>query len=79
MQAFHSNVIIQGALRGVTPAMVGILAAAAVALWKTSVHGIWPAAIATVATLVLLIDRRIMPLFVLIGGGFASMTIAMIR
>ncbi len=79
MEAFRSNVMIQGALHGVKPAMVGILAAATVALWKTSVHGFWPAAIATVATLVLLIDRRIMPLFVLLGGGLASMAIAKIR
>jgi chromate transport protein ChrA len=71
--------MIQGALHGVTPAMVGILAAAAIALWKTSVHGIWPAAIAVAATLVLLSARRILPLFVLVGGGIASIAITKIR
>ena len=76
LEAFRSNAMIQGALRGVTPAMVGIMAAAAIALWKTSVNGLWPAAVATVSTVILLSNRRIMPLFVLIGGCVASMAIA---
>ena len=79
LEAFRSNVMIQGALHGVTPAMVGILAAAAIALWKTSVHGIWPAAIAAVATLVLLLAHRILPLFVLVGGGVATLLIERLR
>lgn len=79
LSAFRSNVMIQGALHGVTPAMVGILAAAAIALWKTSVHGVGPAAIATAATLVLLLNRRILPLFVLVGGGVATLLMARLR
>jgi chromate transporter len=79
LEAFRSNAMIQGALRGVTPAMVGIMAAAAIALWKTSVNGLWPAAVATASTLVLLSNRRIMPVFVLIGGGIASISIANLR
>lgn len=79
MQAFRSNVMIQGALHGVTPAMAGILAAAAVALGKTSVHSVWPALIAIAATVVLLLARRILPLFVLIGGGVAMLLIARLR
>ncbi len=76
MQEFRSNVMIQGALHGITPAMAGILAAAAVALWKTSVHSVWPASIAIAATVVLLLARRILPLFILIGGGITMLLIA---
>ncbi len=79
LEAFRSNEMIQGALRGVTPAMVGILVAAAIALWRTSVHGIGPAAIASVAVLVLVLSRRILPLFVLIGGGLAALAIAKLK
>jgi chromate transporter len=79
MEAFRSNALIHGALHGVTPAIAGILAAAAVALWKTSVHGIWPAAVAVIATVVLLLARRILPFFILVGGGVAMLLLTKLR
>jgi chromate transporter len=77
--AFRSNATIHGALRAVTPAMVGILAAAAIALWKTSVHGVWPATVAIAATFVILCARRILPLVILVAGGLAMLAIARLR
>lgn len=75
LQSFHANPLVQGALRGITPAMSGILAAAAVALWRTSVHGVAPALVAVVAAAIL-IKWRVAPLFVLVAGGVALLAIA---
>lgn len=78
LKAFQTNPLVQGALRGITPAMAGILAAAAVALWRTSVHGI-AAAIVALAAVVILIRWRILPLFVLIAGGIAMLASAPLK
>jgi chromate transporter len=79
LEAFRSNPMIRGALHGVTPAMVGILGAAAIALCKTSIHNIGSATIAVVAALLLVIARRTAPLIVLLGGGIATSAIAWLR
>jgi chromate transporter len=75
LDAFQSNSLVQGALRGITPAMSGILAAAAVALWRTSVHGVAPAILALAATAVL-VKWKVLPFFVLVAGGAAMLVIA---
>ena len=75
LKAFQTNQLVQGALHGITPALSGILAAAAVALWRTSVHGIAPAIIAITAGLIL-IKWRILPFVVLAAGGIAMLVIA---
>jgi chromate transport protein ChrA len=77
--AFRSNAMVHGALRGVTPAMAGILLAAAIALWKTFVHSFWPASVAMLAILVVLIARRILPFFILVGGGVTMLVFANLR
>lgn len=74
LKAFQSNLLVQGALHGITPALSGILTAAAVALWRTSVHGIAPAIIAVTAGLIL-IKWRILPFLVLASGGIAMLVI----
>jgi len=79
LEAFRSNTTIRGALHGVTPAMVGILGAAAVALCKTSIHNIWSAVIAVIATLLLAFTRRTTPVIVLLGGGVATSAIAWLK
>jgi chromate transporter len=75
LKTFQGNAFVQGALHGITPAMAGILAAAAVALWRTSVHGIAPAIIAIIAGLILMTTRRILPFFVLAAGGIVMLVI----
>jgi chromate transporter len=70
LSAFRANRVIQGALRGVSPAVVGIIAAAAIALWRTSVHSYVAGAVALAALLVLVAFRRISPLAALAAGGF---------
>jgi chromate transporter len=75
LKTFRGNLFVQGALRGITPAMAGILAAAAVALWRTSVHGISPAVIAIIAGIILMTTRRILPFFVLAAGGIVMLAL----
>jgi chromate transport protein ChrA len=79
LEAFRANAMIRGALHGVTPAMVGLLGPAAVALCKTSIHDIWSAAIAVVATLVLVFACRTSPLIVLLAGGMATSAIVWLK
>jgi chromate transporter len=69
LTAFRSNATIQGALRGVAPAVVGIVAAAAIALGRTSVHSYIGGAIALAALVVLVRFRRVSPLVALASGG----------
>ncbi len=78
LKAFHTNPLVQGALHGITPALAGILAAAAVALWRTSAHGVAGAIVALAAT-VILIRWRIFPLFVLVAGGLAMLASAPLK
>lgn len=72
MAAFRSNSVVQGALHGVAPAVVGVIAAAAVALFRTAIHA-WPGAIvAAIACAVLVVFRRLSPIVVLaIAGALA--------
>jgi chromate transporter len=77
--AFRSNDFVQGALRGIAPAMVGIMGAAAIALWRTSVHGVIAALIALVAGVVLVSTRRVLPLLVLALGGAAMLALGHLR
>lgn len=79
LEAFRSNPMIRGALHGVTPAMVGILGAAAIALCKTFIHNIGSATIAVVATLLLVFARRTAPLIVLLAGGVATSAIVWLK
>ncbi len=69
LAAFRANRVIQGALKGVAPAVVGIIVAAAYALWRTSVHSYVGGAVALAALLVLVAFRRVSPLVALASGG----------
>lgn len=69
LTAFRSNGTIQGSLRGVAPAVVGIVAAAAIALGRTSVHSYVGGAVALAALVVLVRFRRVSPLVALASGG----------
>jgi chromate transporter len=69
LAAFRANRIIQGALKGVAPAVVGIIVAAAIALWRTSVHSYLGGAVALAALVVLVAFRRVSPLAALASGG----------
>jgi chromate transporter len=69
--AFRTNRAVQGALRGVAPAVVGVIAAAALALARTSAHSVTGAAIAIASGVALVVFRRVPALVPLALGGAA--------
>ncbi len=68
LKRFRSNKIIQSFLLGVTPAVVGLLVAAAISLGRAGIHTIVGITIAFLAVIVLL-KFRPNALFVLLGAG----------
>jgi chromate transporter len=72
LDAFRASALLQGFLRGVAPAVVGIIAASAISLGRTSLHGWldWGTALATFAAL--LAAPRLSPLAPLATAGLVS-------
>ena len=68
LKRFHSNKFIQSFLVGVTPAVVGLLVAAAISLGRSGIHTVVGLTIALLATVILL-KFRPNPLWVLLGAG----------
>jgi chromate transporter len=76
MAAFRANRAVQGALRGVAPAVVGVIAAAAIAVGRTSVHSPLGGAIALGSGIALVASRRVPPLAPLVVGGLVFWALA---
>jgi chromate transporter len=72
LRAFRANPVVRGFLLGVAPAVVGVIAAAAVSLWRTSVHGTFGACVAFVAFAVLARYPKLSPLLPLAAGGLVT-------
>jgi chromate transporter len=72
LRAFRSSRSVQAFLRGVAPAVVGVIAAAAVSLWRTSVHGTFGACVAVVAFAALVRYPKLTPLLPLAAGGLVT-------
>jgi chromate transporter len=72
ISAFRSNVLVQGFLTGVSPAVVGVIAAAGVSLWRTSVHSCTAAAIAVASFAVLVRLPKLSALLPLLAGGLLT-------
>ena len=76
IERFRRSPLVEGALRALAPAVIGMLASATVSLGRASLgfssgpslHGLIPAAVATVSFLVLL-RFRVSPIWALLGGG----------
>lgn len=67
--AFRQSRTVQGFLRGIAPAIVGVIAASAIALARSSLHGPVDGAIAAVALLALVLRPNLSPLVPLAAGG----------
>jgi chromate transporter len=76
LAAFRANPVVQGFLRGVSPAVVGVIAAAAVALGRTSVHSVFAGTIAAVVFALLGRYPRLSPLLPLAGGGLLNAVVS---
>ena len=67
--AFRRSRTVQGFLRGVAPAIVGVIAASAIALARSSLHGALDGAIAVASVLLLALRPKVSPLVPLAVGG----------
>jgi chromate transporter len=79
LAAFRSSAIVQGILAGIAPAVVGIIAASAVALYRAAVHDGVGAAVAVATFLVLAHFRRLSPLVPLAVGGVVALGLHYVR
>jgi len=68
VERFRRSPLVEGALRALAPAVIGMLAAATVSLGRASIEGVLTAVIAALSLGVLL-RFRISPLGTLLGGG----------
>jgi chromate transporter len=75
LAAFRANLVVRGFLRGVAPAVVGVIAAAAVSLWRTSVHDTFGACIAFAAFALLARYPKLSPLVPLLAGGVVTIVV----
>jgi chromate transporter len=75
LSAFRASQLVQGFLRGVSPAVVGVIAAAAISLWKTSIHGAFGACVAVAAFGLLARHPKLAPLLPLAAGGLLTAVI----
>jgi chromate transporter len=73
LAAFRANRRLQGALRGVSAAVVGIIVAAAIALARVSIHGGWGVVIAAATIGVRLAAPRSSPVWPLVGAAAVAL------
>lgn len=80
LRRFRTNEIVQSFLRGVTPAIVGLLVAAALSLGRAGVNtwiNTWLGALLTTIALIVLIRFRPNVLWVILGAGLARLLIGL--
>jgi chromate transporter len=66
---FHTNKIVQSFLRGVTPAVVGLLVAAGVSVGRAGIHS-WVGMLIAIIAAAILVRYRPNPIWVILGAGF---------
>jgi chromate transporter len=77
LRRFRSNRQVQAFLRGVTPAVVGLLIAAAWGVGRAGIHS-WIGVCVMAACLVILIRFRPNPFWVILGAGLARILISLV-
>ncbi|MFN2492553.1 MAG: chromate transporter [Pyrinomonadaceae bacterium] len=65
---FHSNRIVQSFLKGVTPAVVGVLVAAGISVGRAGIHS-WVGMLIAIIAGVILVKFRPNPIWVILGAG----------
>jgi len=73
LAAFRASRPLQGFLRGISAAVVGIIVAAAFALWRVSVHGAFGALLAAASFGVRLAAPRAAPVWPLLGAAVVAL------
>ncbi|HEV7377015.1 MAG TPA: chromate transporter [Pyrinomonadaceae bacterium] len=77
LRRFRTNEIVQSFLRGVTPAVVGLLVAAAVSIGRAGING-WIGVSITILALLVLVRFRINAFWVILGAGVLRFLIGFI-
>ena len=71
---FHTNKIVQTFLKGVTPAVVGLLVAAGISIGRTGIHN-WVGLLIAVIAGVVLVRYRLNAIWVILGAGVVRFVI----
>lgn len=77
LRRFRTNEIVQSFLRGVTPAVVGLLVAAAISIGRAGINS-WVGVCLTILALLVLIRFRINAFWVILGAGVLRFLIGFI-
>ncbi|MCU1268552.1 MAG: hypothetical protein JWM21_4870 [Acidobacteria bacterium] len=77
LRRFRHNEIVQSFLRGVAPAVVGLLVAAALSLGRSGIHT-WVGLIIAIGAVIVLIRFRPNALWVILGAGVARFLIGLV-
>jgi chromate transporter len=71
---FHTNKLVQSFLRGVTPAVVGLLVAAGISLGRAGIHS-WVGLLIALIAGVVLVRFRPNAIWVILGAGLVRFVI----
>lgn len=74
---FHTNKIVQSFLKGVTPAVVGLLVAAGISVGRAGIHS-WVGLLIAVVAGALLVRYRPNAIWVILGAGFAHFVLGFV-
>jgi chromate transporter len=76
-QRFRSNGLVQSFLRGVTPAVVGLLVAAAISIGQAGIHT-WVGLLMMLVAMVVLVRYRPNPFWIILGAGVVRFLIGLV-
>ncbi|HVY49650.1 MAG TPA: chromate transporter, partial [Minicystis sp.] len=76
---FRASPLVEGALRALAPAVIGMLAAATFSLGRAGIDDWFGAALAAAALALGVFARRLSPLFSLVGGGLLHLAAVKLR
>jgi chromate transporter len=77
LRCFRSNQFVQSFLRGVTPAVVGLLVAAALSIGRAGIHS-WIGLSITVAAVIVLVRYRPNAFWIILGAGVFRFLIGLV-
>ena len=77
LKRFRSNAQVQSFLRGISPAVVGLLVAAALSLGRSGIHT-WMGIAITVSAIVVLVRFRPNALWVILGAGVIRLLLGLV-
>ena len=77
LNRFRSNGLVQSFLRGVTPAVVGLLVAAAITIGQAGIHT-WIGLIMMLVAIVVLVRYRPNPIWIILGAGVVRFLIGLV-